>query len=149
MTTRIGPTQSVILLLLSDGTARSVSRIETDTLLSPGRARGALEGLGRRGLVDRDHTSGDRSGDHGIQWSLTAEGQRVAEAEHGLDETGPRCPHGTPVDWPCRECRVGPWTCSRCGEQVRGGQRAPHRFEVHGERRGAPPVATFTWAGPR
>lgn len=143
----LGPVQRLLLLLLADGTPRSVARIDTDTLLSPGRARSALEGLSRRSLVERDHTSGDRSGDHGIQWFLTDRGQAVAVDLHGLDEEQvPRCPHGRPEDEPCRACREGLWRCDQCGQLVRGGQRAPHRREVHGvwkyRRTG------WTWAPP-
>lgn len=145
MSVRLGPVQRALLLLLADGEARSVARIESDLLLSPGRARGALDGLARRGLVDRDATSG-----HGLMlWALSGNGQTLAEEVHGLtdDAESPRCPHGRPEDEPCKGCRLGPWRCSACGELVRGGQRAPHRYDAHGETRGQKPRVSFTWAG--
>lgn len=143
----LGHVQRAVLLMLADETPRSAARIENDMLMSAGRVRGALERLGRRSLVERDHTSGDRSGDHGIQWSLTAAGLELARAVHHLDDEhpAPTCPHGREEDWPCRDCREGPWRCKTCGEIVRGGERAPHRRDVHGiwkYRRDA-----YEWAG--
>lgn len=147
----LGLVQRFLLLLLADGTARSVERIAMDSRMDEGRARGALAGLGRRGLVDRDHTSGTSSGRMLILWSLSAEGQEVATRLHHLgDEEGedatPRCPHGQPEDWPCKACRVGPWRCPDCGHLVRGGQRALHRREVHGETRYRPGRIAWSWA---
>lgn len=147
--TGLGHVQRAVLLMLANGNACSVTRIESDMLMSAGRVRGALEGLSRRGLVARDHTSGDRSGDRSIQWSLTDEGMALARKVHGLDDDdeGPRCPHGTPAGWPCKGCRLGPWRCDDCGEVVRGGYRSLHRFDAHGEQRGQRTRITFTWAG--
>lgn len=146
----LGPVQRFVLLILADGTARSVERIAMDGLADEGRIRGALAGLGRRGLVDRDHTSGTSSGRMLTLWSLSTEGQEVADRVHHLGaEEGevPRCPHGRPTDEPCKGCRLGPWRCPDCGQLVRGGQRAPHRREVHGETRYRPGRIAWAWAG--
>jgi DNA-binding MarR family transcriptional regulator len=143
----LGPVQRALLLILADGQARTVGRIEMDGLLTPGRAYGALDGLARRGLVERRYELHER----GASYYLSEEGQEVANRIHGLgdevDESTPRCPHGRPGDEPCTECRVGPWRCPDCGEVVRGGQRAPHRREVHGEAAYRPSRVAWAWAG--
>jgi DNA-binding MarR family transcriptional regulator len=138
----LGPVQRAVLLILADGAARTVDRVEMDGLLTRGRAYGALDGLARRGLVDRRYELHER----GASYYLTDDGQDVANQVHHLgdeEEAIPRCPHGIPEDEPCRECRVGPWRCPDCGDLVRGGQRAPHRREVHGDTR----YRGWVWAG--
>jgi DNA-binding MarR family transcriptional regulator len=143
----LGPVQRYVLLILADGQARTVDRIETDALMTPGRAYGALDGLARRGLVERRYELHER----GASYYLSEKGQEVANRIHHLtdeqEDTRPRCPHGTPEGEPCKECRVGPWRCPDCGELVRGGQRAPHRRETHGETTYRPGRIAWTWAG--
>jgi len=137
---RVGPTQRVVLLCLMDGYGRTADRIDTDMLLSPGRAAGALRGLEQRGLAQRAlelHS--------GMVWTLTEDGSALAaELYPDAEAEQPRCAHGRPQDEPCQECRTGPWRCGTCGDTVRGGQRAPHSREVHGD---WTRQTTYTWAG--
>lgn len=143
MTARVGPTQRAVLLILADGNGRTPERIEMDGLLSAGRAYPALEGLARRGYVDRRHDLHERA----AVYYLTDDGQALANEVHGLGEEdgeSPRCPHGRPEDEPCKECRTGPWRCDACGDVIRGGLRYPHLRERHPGARVGP--GRFTWA---
>ena len=140
MTTRVGPTQQVVLLCLMDGTSRTAARVDEDMLLTPGRAAGALRGLYARGLVQPQRTGVF----HGTEWTLTDAGTQLADQLHPAPEDVPLCAHGVPTDGPCRDCRTGPWRCSACGEVVPGGRRGPHRREVHDDWRSR---TAFTWAG--
>jgi DNA-binding MarR family transcriptional regulator len=145
MTARVGPTQATVLLCLADGNARTVERIETDMLLPAGRVYGALQGLARRGYVDRRHELHER----GASYYLTDDGQALAEQVHDLaepeEEPEPEtCPHGRPMPGPpfCPDCRDGLWRCNACAELVAGGKRGPHLREKHGRWQ----ADAFTWA---
>jgi len=137
----LGPVQRAILLLLADGTPRTVARVELDLMLDRGRAYGSLMALGNRGLAERGFSTGPL-----MEWRLSDNGQVVAEREHGLTEDAdvPRCAHHIELGQPCQACRIGPWRCKSCGDVVRGGQRGPHRRDhvARGERK-----PRFTWNG--